>query len=126
VTVIVSTAYLDEAERCDRIALFHKGKVAVIERPDELQRRLHDQVLAVRTDQPRRARELLREHPVVRQAVLFGDVVHVTLAGGAADWPRVRDHLSGRGIAIVGENPVEPSLEDVFIDLVQGREAENG
>ncbi|UCC82785.1 MAG: ABC transporter ATP-binding protein [Gemmatimonadota bacterium] len=123
VTVIVSTAYLDEAERCDRVALFHKGKVAVIERPDALQRRLHDQVLAVRTDQPRGARDLLRGHPVVRQAVLFGDVVHVTLAGGAVDWPCARDHLTVQGIAVLEESPVEPSLEDVFIDLVQGREA---
>jgi ABC-2 type transport system ATP-binding protein len=126
VTVIVSTAYLDEAERCDRVALFHKGRVAVIERPDALQRRLQDQVLAARTDEPRRARDLLRGHPAVRQAVLFGDVVRVTLAGGAADWPRARDHLTAHGIAVLEENPVEPSLEDVFIDLVQGREAENG
>jgi ABC-2 type transport system ATP-binding protein len=126
VTVIVSTAYLDEAERCDRVALFHKGRVAVIERPDALQRRLQDQVLATRTDEPRRARDLLRGHPAVRQAVLFGDVVRVTLAGGAADWPRARDHLTAHGIAVLEENPVEPSLEDVFIDLVQGREAENG
>jgi ABC-2 type transport system ATP-binding protein len=126
VTVIVSTAYLDEAERCDRVALFHKGRVAVIERPDALQRRLQDQVLAVLTDQPRRARDLLRGHPVVRQAVLFGDVVHVTLAEGAADWPRARDHLSAHGVAVLEESPVEPSLEDVFIDLVQVREAENG
>jgi ABC-2 type transport system ATP-binding protein len=125
VTVIVSTAYLDEAERCDRVALFHRGRVAVIERPDELQRRLQGQVLAVRTDRPRLTRDLLREHPVVRQAVLFGDVVHVTLAEGAADWPRARDQLTGQGIAVLEENAVEPSLEDVFIDLVQGREAED-
>jgi hypothetical protein len=61
----------------------------------------------------------------VRQAVLFGDVVHVTLAEGAADWPRARDQLTGQGIAVLEENTVEPSLEDVFIDLVQGREAED-
>ncbi|MGD2216237.1 MAG: ABC transporter ATP-binding protein [Gemmatimonadales bacterium] len=125
VTVIVSTAYLDEAERCDRVALFHKGKVGVIERPDVLQRRLHDQVLAVLTDGPRRARDLLRAHPTVRQAVLFGDAVHVILAGGPADWPRAREDLEADGIAVLEERPVEPSLEDVFIDLVQGREAED-
>jgi len=125
VTVVVSTAYLDEAERCDRVALFHKGKVAVIERPEALQQRLHDQVLAVRTDQPRRAHDLLKGHPAIRQAVLFGDVVHVILAAGAADWPGARDHLAANGIAVLGEDPVEPSLEDVFVDLVQGREAEN-
>lgn len=126
VTVVVSTAYLDEAERCDRVALFYKGRVAVIDRPDALQRRLHDQVLAVRTDQPRRAHDLLKEHPAVRQAVLFGDVLHVILAGGPGDWPRARDHLTANGLTVLEESPVEPSLEDVFIDLVQAREAENG
>ncbi|UCC71455.1 MAG: ABC transporter ATP-binding protein [Gemmatimonadota bacterium] len=123
VTVIVSTAYLDEAERCDRVALFHKGRSEVVERPDVLQQRLHDQVLAVRTDQPRRARDLLRKHPAVRQAILFGDVVHVTLAESAADWPPARDHLTAHEIALLEERPIEPSLEDVFIDLVQGQEA---
>ncbi|MGD2152809.1 MAG: ABC transporter ATP-binding protein [Gemmatimonadales bacterium] len=125
VTVIVSTAYLDEAERCDRVALFHKGKVAVIERPEALQRRLHDQVLAVRTDQPRRAHEVLKGHPAVRQTVLFGDVIHVILVSGAADWPGARDHLAADGIVVLEENAIEPSLEDVFVDLVQGREAEH-
>jgi hypothetical protein len=61
----------------------------------------------------------------VRQAVLFGDTVHVTLAGGAGDWPAARDRLTAHGIAVLEESPVQPSLEDVFIDLVQGREAEN-
>jgi ABC-2 type transport system ATP-binding protein len=126
VTVVVSTAYLDEAERCDRVALFYKGRVAVIERPDALQHRLHGQVLAARTDQPRRAHDLLKRHSAVRQAVLFGDTVHVILAAGPADWPRARDHLTENGITVLEESPVEPSLEDVFIDLVQAREADNG
>lgn len=123
VTVVVSTAYLDEAERCDRVALFHKGRVAIIDTPDALQRRLEGQVLAVRTDQPRRAREVLRELPALRQAVLFGDTLHVTLAGGAGDWPAARDRLTSSGIAVLEESPVEPSLEDVFIDVVEGQEA---
>ncbi len=125
VCVIVSTAYLDEAERCDRVALLHKGRAVRIETPDELRRRLHGQVFAVRTDRPRHTRDLLREDDVVREAVIFGDVIHVTLGAAATDWPAVRERLVAGGVTILEENPVEPSLEDVFIDLVRGEEAED-
>ncbi len=123
VTVIVSTAYLDEAERCDRVVLLHRGRAVTLARPHELQQRLQGQVLAVRTDRPRRARELLRDHAAVRQAVIFGDALHVTLRGGMEAWPAARDRLQAEGLAVRDERLVEPSLEDVFIDLVLDAEA---
>ncbi len=123
VTVVVSTAYMDEAERCDRVVLLHKGRAVRIDTPDGLQARLRGQVLAIRTDAPRRGREWLRGHPEVRQAVLFGDTIHVTLREGMESWPSVRDGLVAAGIDVSSESPVEPSLEDVFIDLVQSAEA---
>ncbi|UCF20187.1 MAG: ABC transporter ATP-binding protein [Gemmatimonadota bacterium] len=123
VTVIVSTAYLDEAERCDRVALFHNGRVVSIDTPVALQQRLADRVVALRSAEPRRARDRLRRHPAVNQAVLFGDVVHVTLRSSLNDWPAVRRDLKSTGISVDWESPIEPSLEDVFMDLAQNREA---
>ena len=125
VTVLVSTAYMDEAERCDRVALLHDGRAAQIDTPDALRQRLTGQVLAVRTDAPRRTRDVLRQQSAVRQAVLFGEVIHVTLRDGMESWPAARAALTDAGIAVEWESPVEPSLEDVFIDLVQGEEAAN-
>ena len=125
VTVLVSTAYMDEAERCDRVALLHKGRAVLIDTPGGLQARLRGQVLAIRTDAPRRGREWLRGHPLVRQAVLFGDTIHVTLRDGIENWASVRDGLGAAGIGVSWESPVEPSLEDVFIDLVQSVEADD-
>lgn len=119
VTVVVSTAYLDEAERCDRVALFHEGRCVALDAPADLQRRLQGQVVAVRTDQPRLARERLRQHSGVRAAVLFGDVLHVTLEDGPEAWPAAVADLRLAGIAILDERPSEASLEDVFIDTVQ-------
>ncbi len=119
VTVIVSTAYMDEAERCDRIALLNEGRAIAIEEPTALQRRLDGQVLAVRTDQPRRARDLLREQSTIRAAVLFGDSLHVTLRAGRGSWPSAMAALRANGIQVLDEQNVEPSLEDVFIDMVQ-------
>lgn len=124
VTVIVSTAYLDEAERCDRVVVLHQGRAVALDTPDALQERLRDKVLAVRTDRPRQARERLRGHPGVRQAVLFGDLLHVTLRASAQDWPVVRADLQAAGIEVLGEETVEASLEDVFIDVTQRPEVE--
>ncbi len=123
VTVIVSTAYLDEAERCDRVALLHRGRDVVVERPGKLRQRLQGQVLALRTDQPRKARNVLRDHAAVRQAVLFGDTLHVTMAEEGAAWPAAREGLRAAGIELLEERAVEPSLEDVFIDMVLDQEA---
>jgi len=119
VTVIVSTAYLDEAERCDRVALFHHGRAAILDTPGALQARLRDQVLAVRARDPRAAREALRGHEAVRAAVLFGEVLHVTLSGGAARWAELRAELESTGVEVGEATAVEPSLEDVFIDVVR-------
>ena len=126
VTVVVSTAYLDEAERCDRVMLLHDGRSVILDTPEALQQRLQGQVFAVNTDAPRRARAILLELPQVRQAVLFGDVVHMMLPGGQLDLPATREALAANGIAVSREEQIEPTLEDVFIDLVQGREAEGG
>lgn len=117
ITVIVSTAYLDEAERCDRVVLLDQGRAAALDTPAALQARLAGQILEVRTDQPRRAEAVLSASPAVRRAALFGDTVHVTLAPGAR-WDVAGAALAAAAIAVVSVAGVEPSLEDVFLDLL--------
>lgn len=117
VTMIVSTSYLDEAERCDRVAMLESGRVLALDRPAALQAALPGRLFAVRTDDPRRARDLLRGHPAVAHATLFGRNLHVQLAPGATP-DAVADLLAGAGLAGATVEPIEPSLEDVFIDLV--------
>jgi ABC-2 type transport system ATP-binding protein len=77
VTVVVTTSYLDEAERCDRVALLHRGRVLALDRPEALQAALDGRLLAIRTARPRAARAALERLGGVRSAVLFGDEVHV-------------------------------------------------
>ena len=118
ITVVVATAYLDEAERCDRVALLNHGSLIALDTPLVFQQRLAGHIHTVRTDAPRRASHLLRDHDAVRHAVLFGDVVHLTLDDPTTDWPRARAALEAAGVVITDDAPGEPSLEDVFIDIV--------
>lgn len=118
VTVFVSTSYLDEAERCDRVAMLNYGKVIALDTPAVIQEQLAGRILAVRTDAPRPARDLLRRAPSVRQAALFGDSLHVVLDHVALEWPPLEEQLRQAGIGVLGTSPVPPSLEDAFIHLV--------
>jgi ABC-2 type transport system ATP-binding protein len=117
VTVIVSTAYLDEAERCDRVVMLHEGRALALDHPTALQRSLEGSMLSLRTDRPRDARDLLRRTRGVRSATLFGDSVHALLPPGA-DRDAPERALAEGGIEVLDVETVEPSLEDIFIHLV--------
>jgi ABC-2 type transport system ATP-binding protein len=117
ITVVVSTSYLDEAERCDRVAMLNEGRIMALDRPQTLQRSLEGTMLALRSDRPREARALLRALPGVLSAALFGDVVHTLLAPGS-DASAPSRALGKAGIALLDSEEIEPSLEDVFIHLV--------
>ena len=119
VTIVVSTSYLDEAERCDRVALLHRGRLLALDRPDALQAELEGRLLSVRADDPRRARDALRDAADLGGAVLFGEEVHVVLEGGARE-DRVREVLSEAGVEVLALESIEPPLEDVFIRRVEG------
>ena len=115
-TAIVSTAYLDEAERCDRVALLNKGKLAALDTPVALQDTLRGRTIAIDSDSPRKAMELMRLQTGVRSAAMFGQSLHLTLDAPGRE-PELRALLERGGIAVRSMNELEPSLEDVFIDL---------
>ena len=123
VTVIVSTAYMDEAERFDRVALLHRGRLLALDTPDALQAGLRGEMLEVRAERAREARDILRRLRLVRRAALFGDRVHLTVDSAAEAAGPVRSALLVAGLAVEGVEPVEPSMEDVFIDRIAGTEA---
>jgi len=115
VTAIVTTSYMDEAERCDRVALLNHGRLVGLAPPAALQGELAGQVLAVRCDPARRAVELLQAMPEVRNAALFGDLIHVNTPGGLDAWPGLAARLAAGGVTTADEEAIAPSLEDVFL-----------
>ena len=124
VTVVVSTAYMDEAERCDTVALLDQGRVVALDTPEALQRSLPVRMEAVRTSDPRRAAALLAAAPGVRRAALFGDVIHVSIAGEDGGFELAGAALAGAGIAVLDHHAIVPSLEDVFIERTAGTGAQ--
>jgi ABC-2 type transport system ATP-binding protein len=121
VTVLVSTAYLDEAERCDRVALLHQGRLLALDRPAALQESLPWQMLEVQTPEARRAVKVLEAVPGIRRVSLFGDLLHVSVPDRERDWPRGEAALAAERIVVTSVRPLVPSLEDVFIEKVEGR-----
>ena len=116
VTAVVSTAYMDEAERFDRVALLHEGRLLALDTPVALQQALAGEVLVVEVEAPRAARDLLKSHARVRRVALFGDKLHVTVASAATDAPRIEQALRAADLRVLSITRVEASLEDVFIE----------
>ena len=118
VTVLVTTAYMDEAERCDHVALLDHGRIIALDTPVALQRTLAGRMVAVRTSDPRRALQVLERTPAAHHAALFGDTIHLAMDSRDRDWPTLEAALTGAGFDVVEVRDLDPSLEDVFIQRV--------
>jgi ABC-2 type transport system ATP-binding protein len=117
-TVVVSTAYMDEAERFDRLAMLHRGRLIALDTAEALQRGLGVDVVAIPVDRVHEACAFARGVPGVRGAAVFGDRLHVVVADAAADGPRVGAALRGAGFTAGEAGGIAPSLEDVFIERI--------
>ena len=121
-TVFVTTHYMEEAEFCHRLALMNRGKLIALDTPARLREGLREPLLEARTSDGTRTIEALEGAPGVAQAGLFGRAVHVSLKEGedaGRDRARLAELLAGRGIEVESIERIEPSLEDVFIALVE-------
>jgi ABC-2 type transport system ATP-binding protein len=118
VTAVVSTAYMDEAERFDRLALLHRGRVVALDTPAALQAGLAGRLLGFRVDRVRPARDIAITVAGVVRAAVFGDWLHVTVTDGASAGARIDEALRATGCTVHERRPLEPSLEDVFMDRV--------
>lgn len=119
-TIVMTTPYLDEAERCARVALLHEGRLLALDEPSRLQHVLADQLLQVVVEGARPPVELLEATPGVIDVQLFGDRAHVRIAPGTAQAmaQAVEHRLAAAHVQVVSVRPIVPSLEDVFIDLL--------
>ncbi len=120
VTVLVTTHYLDEAEYCHRLAVIHAGRLAAIGTVRELKQVFADRpVFELLTPSAVATMQALDRIPEVEKSSLFGTAVHAVLRDRSVDQQELRGRLEREGIVVSGIGPVEPSLEDVFLDVVE-------
>ncbi len=118
-TVLVTTHYLDEAERCDRVAIIHAGRLAALGTTSELKSVFDSRpILEVQSPDPVAAMAKLDALPFVEKTSLFGTAVHAVLRSRESDEATVTRALAAAGVAVTEVAIVAPSLEDVFIDVV--------
>jgi ABC-2 type transport system ATP-binding protein len=120
ITILMSTPYLDEAERCTRVALVHEGRVLAADEPARLRQLIPGRMLEVLAHGTAAA-DSLRALPGVREAQVFGERIHITLDDDSAQSEeRFRAALRETPLGDVAIRPVQPSLEDVFIAKLAG------
>jgi ABC-2 type transport system ATP-binding protein len=120
VTILTSTAYLDEAERCHRVALLHQGRLLFCDTPNNLKARLGKSVLSIRSPEPRRLRAELENSAGISSLVLTGDGLHVVVDDSARRIPEFKARLNNAAIPFSAIQQVTPTIEDLFVDAVSG------
>ena len=123
VTAVVSTAYKDEAERFDRLALLHQGRLLALDTPAALQRAFSGEVLVVEAQPLRAARDILAGHSRVHRVSLFGHKLHVAVESAARDQPVITQALRDAGIRVQAVHAAGASMEDVFIERIEPPQA---
>jgi ABC-2 type transport system ATP-binding protein len=118
VTIFVSTAYLDEAERCNRVGLMFKGHLMAADTPDQIKKMMQGSLLEIRTNQSRRAANLLKQSLADASVGIFGDRVHVVVKDKDASIPLIEKSLKSNSCEFEDIRVIEPSLEDVFVSIL--------
>ena len=118
ITIVMSTPYLDEAERCSRVGLMSMGSIMRVNDPESLRKEMHGEVIEIVCDRVRDAFTLLKGHPGVREIQAFGDRLNVIIDGDGRAPARLESFLRSQGISIATTRTIPPSLENVFISLL--------
>jgi ABC-2 type transport system ATP-binding protein len=117
ITILVSTPYMDEATRCDRIALIQHGKILAIDTPSKVIEGFSRKLFSAKAPEKYRLINALRQFPSTITAYPFGDSVHVTFTGDTLD-PALYDHLRNHGVKNATVTETIPGIEDRFLELM--------
>ena len=122
VTIVVSTPYMDEAERCSRIGLMYEGKLIECDTPEAIRQQVPGRVLQVLPDDRLRARSILRDIPSIREVQSYGEMLHVFVDEIDSGKQVVSEALTQAGVAVQSMREVEPRVEEAFISLIRRRD----
>jgi ABC-2 type transport system ATP-binding protein len=123
-TVLLTTHYMDEAERCHRLAFIFGGQLLDVGTPEQIVARRSLRALELTTDQPREAAELLRRQQQVDEVAHYGHTLRLTTRGDVEPEPFARQLLAQAGIAVVSAAASRVNVEDAFVSMVREDEAQ--
>jgi ABC-2 type transport system ATP-binding protein len=125
VTILFSTSYLDEAERCSRVGLIYQGDLLITDTPSAVKARIGGTILELRMENHQKGMRLLEEIEFIRSIVLSGDKIHVLVDDPQRGEKVIREILKEQGIEVFDLLKVRPSLEDAFVSIIRERELTN-
>jgi len=118
ITIIVSTPYMDEAMRCDRVALLQEGHILSVNQPEKIREGFSRKLFSVKAAEKYRLINALRSYPATHTAYPFGDSVHVTFRNNDFD-SSIYEYLKKCGISNVTINETMAGIEDRFLELME-------
>jgi ABC-2 type transport system ATP-binding protein len=121
-TILVSTHYMDEAERCHALAILDEGSLVAEGSPEELQDGIDATIVLVESDQPRKVGKMLEQQPFVHSSAQVGNVLRVMVSiDQASPEKTIRDVITREGLSMKHCTTARPGLEDVFVAATRAR-----
>lgn len=118
ITIVMTTPYLDEAERCSRVALMNNGSILMTDTPAGLKKVMNGQIVEIVCSDIRRSFALMKQHSSVKEVQAFGDRLNVVVDSAERIMPVLLGHLSEQSVTVTDWRVIKPSLENVFISLL--------
>ena len=118
ITIMMTTPYLDEAERCNRVALMNNGEIIAVDTPQNIKTSIHKNVIEIITDDIKKSYSILKEK-YGSDAQIFGDRINLITDLSVTEIDRIKNLLKENKIELVSHRIITPSLENVFIHLVK-------
>ncbi len=124
VTLFVSTPYMDEAERCSRVALMFEGNIVVCDEPEQIKELVEGELLELRPDRLRKSRQIIEGLPGVLEVQTYGDLLHIFVDDATQRATTIQQALHDADITVQGLRQTRPRMEEAFISLIRKRTAE--
>jgi len=123
-TILVSTPYMDEADRCSRVGFIYEGNLVVCDSPEAIRAQLGEEVIKVITKDWQKSRSILQSLPGVSEVQTYGEAIHVLVDSASKRTPNIKKALQKNHQEIIEIRPISPRMEEAFISLIRKKEQE--
>lgn len=121
ITIFMSTPYLDEAERCNRVALMNSGEIIALDTPQKIKEKMNKQIIEIVCSPVREAYQTIKRNTAL-EVQMFGDRINVVVENYKSELPSIKKLLVENKVQITDERIITPSLENVFMHLIKDTE----